>query len=143
MTNGTYTHKIEMKRYAMYKLTVVVLVVMLLTITYAVTFCTPKDEYYLMTATAYCPCKICCGTWSDGFTYTKDIAKKGCIAIDPTNGPLKFGQKVYVEGYGYGVCNDIGESITNWKIDLCFNIHQEALEYGVKLVRVYIIKGGK
>jgi 3D (Asp-Asp-Asp) domain-containing protein len=96
-----------------------------------------------LTATAYCPCEICCGKWANGLTYTGAIAGKGCIAIDPKKGPLKLGQEVYIKGYGYGVCNDIGGAIKGWKIDLCFDTHEEALEWGVKLVRVYIIDGGE
>jgi len=122
----------------MKKLTVAVLIVMLLLITYAVTFCTPKQKYFLMTATAYYPGVESCGEWADGYTYTGDVAGYGCIAIDP-KGPLKLGQRVYVEGYGYGVCNDIGGAIKGWKIDVCFDTYEEAIEWGVKLVKVYIM----
>lgn len=124
----------------MNKLITAVLIVMLLLISYAVTFCTPEYKYYYMTATAYCPCEICCGEWADGLTYTGDTAGKGCVAIDPTNGPLKLGQRIYVVGYGEGVCNDIGEAITDWRIDLCCDTHEEAVERGVELVKVYVIK---
>jgi 3D (Asp-Asp-Asp) domain-containing protein len=123
----------------MKKLTVAVLIVMLLLITYAVTFCTPKQKYYELTATAYYPGIECCYPYNDGFTATGDKAGKGSVAIDP-KGPLKMGQKVYVEGYGYGVCNDIGSAIKGWKIDLCFDTYEEAIEWGVKLVKVYMIK---
>ena len=100
----------------------------------------PKAEqkYFIMLATAYTPGEESCGIWADGFTYTGDVAGKGCIAIDPKARILKMGQRVYVEGYGYGVCNDIGGAIKGWKIDLCFNTLQEAKEWGRKLVKVYI-----
>ncbi|GAH33352.1 unnamed protein product [marine sediment metagenome] len=64
-----------------------------------------------MLSTAYTPGIESCGIWADGFTYTGDIVGKGCIAIDPNAGILKLGQKVFVEGYGYGICNDIGGAI--------------------------------
>ena len=121
----------------MKNLTITVLIVMLLLITYAVTFCTPK--YYLLTATAYYPGPECTYPFNDGFTATGDVAGKGSIAIDPKNGPLKFGQRVYVEGYGEGVCNDVGSAIKGWKIDLCFDTLIEAREWGVKLVKVYVL----
>lgn len=126
----------------MKNLTTAVLIVMLLLITYAVVFCTPEWKYYYMTATAYCPCEICCGEWADGLTYTEDTAGRGCVAIDPVNGPLKLGQRVYVVGYGEGVCNDIGGTITKWKIDLCYNEgeHHLATKYGVELVKVYVLE---
>ncbi len=100
----------------------------------------PKPKkYFLMTATGYYPGEECCGKWADGLTYTEDKAGKGCIAIDPNAGILKFGQKVFVEGYGEGICNDIGGKIKGWKIDLCFDSLVEAKEYGRQLVKVYVL----
>lgn len=122
----------------MKRLTVAVLIVMLLLITYAVTFCTSK--YYILKVTGYCPCEICCGEWADGYTFTGDVAGYGCVAIDPNAGILKMGQRVYVEGYGYGVCNDIGSAIKGWEADVCFPYHWQAVEWGVQLVKVYVLE---
>ena len=122
----------------MKNLTIAVLIVMLLLITYAVTFCTPKC--FELTATAYYPGPKSCYPFDDGFTATGDIAGKGSIAIDPKNGPLKMGQHVYIEGYGHGVCNDVGSAIKGWKIDVCFDTYEEAVEWGVKLVKVCVLK---
>ena len=63
------------------------------------------------------------------------------IAIDPKAGILKMGQKVFVEGYGYGECNDVGSAIKGWKIDLCFDTYEEAINWGRHLVKVWILKG--
>ena len=123
----------------MKRLTVAVLIVMLLLITYAVTFCKPEGKYFILKVTGYCPCKKCCGEWANGLTYTGDKAGRGCVAIDPNAGILKMGQRVYIEGYGYGVCNDIGGAIKGWEADVCFDTHQEALNWGVRLVKVYVI----
>ena len=98
-----------------------------------------ESTYYSMTATAYYPGVECCGIWADGKTYTGDKAGRGCIAIDPKAGILKLGQKVFVEEYGYGVCNDIGGAIKGWKVDLCFDTLQEAKEFGRKLVKVHVL----
>lgn len=124
----------------MKNLTTAVLIVMLLLIAYAVTFCAPEDRYFILKVTAYCPCKICCGKWANGLTYTGYKAGYGCIAIDPNAGILRLGQKVYVEGYGYGVCNDVGGSIKGWEADVCFDTHKEAVKWGVKLVKVYVLE---
>ena len=124
----------------MKNLTVAVLIVMLLLMTYAVVFCTPEYKYYELTATAYYPGPECTYPHNDGFTATGDVAGKGSIAIDPVNGPLRFGQRVYVEGYGEGVCNDVGSAIKGWRIDVCFDTLNEAKEWGVKLVKVYVLK---
>ena len=124
----------------MKNLTVAVLIVMLLLITYAVTFCKPEGKYFILKVTGYCPCEICCGKWANGLTYTGDKAGRGCVAIDPNAGILRMGQRVYIEGYGYGVCNDIGGAIKGWEADVCFDTHQEALDWGVKLVKVYVME---
>lgn len=102
-----------------------------------------EQKYYLMTATAYCPCEKCCGKWAEfGLTSEGYKAGRGNIAIDPQGGPLEMGQIVWVEGYGYGVCSDTGSAIKGWRVDLGFNKgeHYKALKYGVELVRVYILE---
>ena len=99
-----------------------------------------EQGYFIMVSTGYCPCEVCCDEWADGLTYTGDIAGHGCVAIDPGARILKMGQRVYIEGYGEGVCNDIGGAIKGWEIDLCFTTHQEALNWGRKKVKVNIIK---
>ena len=101
------------------------------------------QKHYLMTATAYYPGKECTHPFTDGLTAIGDVAGRGCIAIDDRSGPLKMGQRVFIKGYGYGKCNDRGSAIKNWKIDLCFDTLQEAKEWGVKLVKVYLIKEDK
>ena len=53
---------------------------------------------------------------------------------------MKMGQRVYVEGYGEGVCNDVGSAIKGWRIDVCFDTYEEAVEWGIKLVKVYVLK---
>ena len=123
----------------MKNLTIAVLIVMLLLITYAVVFCTPEYKCYKLTATAYYPGPECCYPHDDGLTALGHVAGKGSIAIDP-KGPLKFGQRVYVEGYGEGICNDVGSAIKGWKIDLCFDTYKEAVEWGVQLVKVYVLE---
>ena len=103
---------------------------------------TQEQKYYLMTATGYYPGEECCWPHNDGFTAIGDIAGKGSIAIDDKDGPLKMGQRVWIEDYGPGKCNDRGSAIKGWKIDLCFDSLQEAKDWGRKLIKVYIL-GGK
>ncbi len=99
-----------------------------------------EEKYFIMSATGYCPCKICCGKWHIyGKTYNGNKAKKGCVAIDPDAKILKLGQRIFIEEYGEGICNDVGGAVKGWEIDLCFNSHQEAVEWGRQLVKVYII----
>ena len=128
------------------RLTWSVLYIILVLILYAIyTLPVPAKEskYYLMTSTGYYPGPECCYPFDDGFTATGDVAGRGSVAIDDKNGPLRMGQRIWIEGYGLGKCNDRGSAIKEWKIDLCFDTLKEAKEWEVRLVKVYVIEGDK
>jgi len=91
-----------------------------------------------VTATAYCPCTICCGPYANGYTHTGIPARKGVIAVDPAVIPL--GTRVYVEGYGFAVAADTGSAIKGQRVDVCFDTHPEALSWGMRKVKVYILQ---
>ncbi|MFX4262886.1 ubiquitin-like domain-containing protein [Pelotomaculum propionicicum] len=61
----------------------------------------------------------------------------GVAAVDPDYIPL--GTELYVEGYGYATALDVGSSITGNRIDLFFDSHDEAMSWGIRNVKVYII----
>lgn len=87
--------------------------------------------------TAYCACSKCCGK-SDGITATGTKAKQGrTIAVDPKQIP--YGTKVVINGHTY-VAEDCGGSIKNNRIDVFFNSHKEALQFGVQYADVYVVK---
>jgi 3D (Asp-Asp-Asp) domain-containing protein len=136
----------KFKRYFMKnidRLTWLILYILLISILYAICTLpasTKEPKYFLMTATGYYPGPECTYPSDDGFTAIGDIAGRGCIAIDDRNGPLKMGQRIWVENYGYGKCNDRGLAIKNWKIDLCFETYEEAIEWGRKLIKVYVLE---
>ncbi len=90
------------------------------------------------TISAYCACQICCGKYANGYTHTGLPAKKGVIAVDPSVIPL--GTRVYVDGYGYAVAADTGGAIKGTRVDVCFDTHQEALAWGVKKARVFLLE---
>lgn len=73
----------------------------------------------------------------NGYTYTGMKATRGVIAVDPRVIPLYT--RLYVEGYGVAVAADIGGAIKGNKIDLCFDTLSEALQWGVRPVRAYIL----
>ncbi len=114
----------------------------------------PPEEYESVievTATAYCLCKKCCGKTPDspyyGCTHSGIKIEPGSgikvIAVDPNVIPLN--SKVYVEGlngawdYGHAVAADTGSAIKEAKIDLYMDTHKEALEWGRRKVKVYIL----
>lgn len=86
-------------------------------------------------ATAYCPCVRCCGK-SDGITATGVKAKANhTIAADPS--VLPYGTEI-LTSLGEFVVEDCGGAIKGNKIDIFFNDHQEALEFGVKELTVWV-----
>lgn len=87
--------------------------------------------------TAYCPCSKCCGKWADGITYTGTWATENyTIAVDPSVIPL--GSTVEINGVEY-VAEDIGGAIKKNRIDIFFESHKAALEWGVQYHDVYLI----
>ncbi|MFN4219501.1 MAG: 3D domain-containing protein, partial [bacterium] len=92
-----------------------------------------NGKYYLMESTGY--------TSEVGgvgyYTFTGRRVRRGVAAVDPSVIPL--GTKLYVEGYGYATALDTGSSIKGFKIDLYFETLQEALQWGRKKVKVYIL----
>jgi uncharacterized protein YabE (DUF348 family) len=87
-------------------------------------------EVKTMQATAYVP-------GSPGITATGVKAKKGIIAVDPKVIPL--GTKVYIPGYGEAIAADTGRLIKGNIVDLCLPTYSEAITFGRKTVKVYIL----
>lgn len=89
------------------------------------------------TITAYCACMKCCGK-TDGITATGTQAKQGrTIAVDPKKIP--YGTEVVIEGVGVRVAEDCGGAIKGNKIDLYFDSHEKALEFGRQTKQVIIL----
>jgi len=63
--------------------------------------------------------------------------QRGVIAVDPNVIPM--GTRLYVEGYGDAIAADQGGAIKGNRIDLYFDSHQEAMDWGIKTVKVTII----
>lgn len=97
---------------------------------------------YQLLATAYTPDERCCAPYADGYTATGYPAGYGSIAIDPDYGMFKYGDVLYVEGYGLGVADDCGSAIKGRHIDVCFNLGelQRADNWGRRNVRVWKIE---
>ncbi|HEV8354524.1 MAG TPA: ubiquitin-like domain-containing protein [bacterium] len=92
-------------------------------------------ELILMVATAYSP--WCC-PGVDNATAFGMRAGYGVVAVDPAIIPL--GSRLYVEGYGYAIAGDTGGSIKGLRIDLGFDTRREAIRFGRRPVRVYVIE---
>lgn len=85
--------------------------------------------------TAYCACSSCCGK-SDGITATGTIATAGrTIAVDPR--VIPYGTEVIINGNTY-IAEDCGGSIKGNRIDVFFDSHSEALQFGIQYANVYL-----
>jgi 3D (Asp-Asp-Asp) domain-containing protein len=71
-------------------------------------------------------------------TYRGNLLRKGLVAVDPRTIPL--GTRLYVEGYGYAIADDIGSAIKGQRIDLAYENRREAFQFGVQKVNVYILE---
>lgn len=87
-------------------------------------------------ATAYCPCTDCCGK-TDGITATGTTATAGrTIAVDPS--VIPYGTEVIINGNTY-VAEDCGDAIEGNTIDIYFDTHAEALNFGRQTLTAYIL----
>lgn len=105
---------------------------------------TSLGEYEI---TAYCSCEKCCGRWAtmrpkdaDGnpivYTASGAVAEAGItIAVDTD--VIPFGTEVMIGGHEY-IAQDSGSGIKGNEIDIYFDDHEKALEYGRRLDEVYI-----
>ena len=98
----------------------------------------PKDGYLgEFKLTAYCACAKCCGK-SDGITATGTVATQGrTIAVDPS--VIPYGTVVNINGNNY-TAEDCGGAIGGKRIDVFFNNHSDALNFGVQYADVYLIR---
>jgi len=71
-------------------------------------------------------------------TYTGVWPKRGTVAVDPRVIPL--GTRLYIDGYGFAIAQDIGSAIKGKRIDLFMENESEALRWGWRSVRVFILK---
>ena len=96
----------------------------------------PLGEFKL---TAYCPCFRCCGK-TDGITATGTTATEGrTIAVDPRVIPYGSSVTIYfADGTSHTyTAEDCGGAIKENRIDVFFDDHQAAREFGVQTAYVY------
>ncbi len=89
--------------------------------------------------TAYCSCRKCTGSNSvhkKTFTGTSPVAGR-TLSVDPKIIPL--GSRVSINGHDY-IAEDTGSAINGYVVDMYFNSHQEALNFGVQYMDIYIYR---
>ncbi|NHC38612.1 peptidoglycan-binding protein [Bacillus sp. MM2020_1] len=98
---------------------------------------TKETKEITVKATAYtASCEGCSGITKTGINI-KDNPQKKVIAVDPSVIPL--GSKVYVEGFGEAIAADTGGAIKGKRIDIFIPSEQDALDFGVKKLKVTIL----
>lgn len=110
----------------------------------AVTTATTKEaeeKTVEVIATAYCACEVCCGEWAlnrpldengEEIIYTASGARayaNHTIAVDPDVFP--FGTVLVIDGVEY-VAEDSGSAIVGKKIDIYFDDHETAWNFGLQ-----------
>lgn len=78
------------------------------------------------------------GITATGTRARRNASGYSTIAVDPRVIPL--GSKVYVEGYGLAIAEDIGGAIKGNRIDVFVDTVSQANAWGVRQVNVYILK---
>ena len=85
--------------------------------------------------TAYCNCSKCCGKWAGGATASGVMpVANHTIAVDTS--VIPFGTEIVIYGNTY-VAEDTGSGIKGNCIDIYFNSHQEALNFGLQYAEVF------
>lgn len=101
--------------------------------------------------TAYCSCEKCCDGWAlnrptdeEGkpivYGASGEILEAGVsIAVD--SNLIPYGTEVIINGNTY-IAHDCGGAIKGNRIDVYFDNHQDALEFGVQHANVILKKEG-
>jgi 3D (Asp-Asp-Asp) domain-containing protein len=72
-----------------------------------------------------------------GRTATGINAGYGIVAVDPRI--IRLGSRVFIPGYGLAVAADTGGAIVGNRIDLCMESVRDAIVFGRRLVKVYVV----
>jgi 3D (Asp-Asp-Asp) domain-containing protein len=96
----------------------------------------PEPKPLKMIATAYSRSEEE-GT-ADGITKSGTIVRPGVVAVDPSVIPL--GTEIIIEGLGVFTAEDTGGDIKGNRLDIYFESREEAFEFGVQSVNVFILK---
>ncbi len=93
-----------------------------------------------MRVTAYCPCKKCCGKYSNGQTACGHKIRPG-DAFVAADKEYSFGTEIIIPGYENAApvkVLDRGGAIRGNRLDVFFGSHKEALKWGVKHLDVKV-----
>ena len=96
----------------------------------------PKPKPLKLIATAYSRSEEE-GT-VDGITKSGTMVRPGVVAVDPE--VISLGTEIIIEGMGTYIAEDTGGAIKGNRLDIFFESREEAFEFGVQSVNVFILK---
>ena len=97
-----------------------------------------ESPYYLgeFQVTGYCSCTICCGEKEERLTKSETVPRAShTIAADPSVIPL--GTRIVIDDVIYTV-EDTGKAVRGMRLDIFFDSHEEAVQYGRQEKYVYL-----
>lgn len=119
---------------------------------------TQATTQMVVRVTGYCNCGTCCGwrrSWFGfgppvfaqgplkgrrkqvGVTARGTRARTGTVAADPK--VLPFGTRLRIPGYGEGVVEDTGGTVTGRHVDVWFPTHEAARRWGSRRLPVEVL----
>lgn len=99
-----------------------------------------RESLGTFTVTAYCGCSQCCGAYAEGRgdvitgAIGEPLTANYSIAVDPN--VIALGETVYINGQEYKA-QDTGGLIKGNRIDMYFDNHEDAIQFGVQYMEVY------
>lgn len=89
--------------------------------------------------TGYCPCERCSGPWGYGTSSGARATEGITVAADPR--VLPEGTRIYIEGVGERIVQDVGGAIKGNKIDVFVEEHEHCYNANINgNANVYILK---
>lgn len=96
-----------------------------------------NEKWIWANVSAYCACVKCCGK-TNGITASGAKATANHTIAAPST--YKFGTKIEIAGMGIYTVEDRGGAITGNKLDIYFNSHSEALQFGRRNLQIRVVE---
>lgn len=92
-----------------------------------------------LVVTAYCVCKICCGSHASGLTASGDLPREG-ITIAASRS-IPFGTHVHITGFTNDfIVQDRLAKRYDSRVDIYMASHRDALRFGKRTLQVTVYK---
>jgi 3D (Asp-Asp-Asp) domain-containing protein len=104
----------------------------------------PRAKAVFMEVTAYCPCRKCCGPEARGITASgRDVSHIEGRFVAADTALLPFHTKLVIPGYAANMPVEVldkGGAIKGNRLDVFFPTHEQALQWGRRLVEVIVVE---